>query len=291
MITKQNIQQLYYSLQDYVFILLGLLMYSFGWTGFILSNEIVTGGVTGICALIFFATGIPVSVSYIVINVVLLAIAFKILGGKFLVKTIFGVVALSLLLSLFQWIFTEPLLKDQPFMSIVIGAMLCGAGLGFVFSGNGSTGGTDIIAAIVNKYKHVSIGRAMILCDFIIIGSSYFLFHSIDKIVFALVEMLICNYMLDLVLNGNRQSVQFLIFSQKYPEIADRINRDMDRGCTILDGMGWYSKKPVKVIVLIAKKSESVTIFRIVKSIDKRAFISQSTVRGVYGEGFDEIKA
>lgn len=291
MITKQNIQQLYYSLQDYVFILLGLLMYSFGWTGFILSNEIVTGGVTGICALIFFATGIPVSVSYIVINVVLLAIAFKILGGKFLVKTIFGVVALSLLLSLFQWIFTEPLLKDQPFMSIVIGAMLCGAGLGFVFSGNGSTGGTDIIAAIVNKYKHVSIGRAMILCDFIIIGSSYFLFHSIDKIVFALVEMLICNYMLDLVLNGNRQSVQFLIFSQKYPEIADRINHDMDRGCTILDGMGWYSKKPVKVIVLIAKKSESVTIFRIVKSVDKRAFISQSTVRGVYGEGFDEIKA
>ncbi len=291
MITKQNIRQLYYSLQDYVFILLGLLMYSFGWTGFILSNEIVTGGVTGICALIFFATGIPVSVSYIVINVVLLAIAFKILGGKFLVKTIFGVVALSLLLSLFQWIFTEPLLKDQPFMSIVIGAMLCGAGLGFVFSGNGSTGGTDIIAAIVNKYKHVSIGRAMILCDFIIIGSSYFLFHSIDKIVFALVEMLICNYMLDLVLNGNRQSVQFLIFSQKYPEIADRINHDMDRGCTILDGMGWYSKKPVKVIVLIAKKSESVTIFRIVKSIDKRAFISQSTVRGVYGEGFDEIKA
>lgn len=291
MITKLTIRQLYYSLQDYVFILLGLLMYSFGWTGFILSNEIVTGGVTGICALIFFATGIPVSVSYIVINVVLLAIAFKILGGKFLVKTIFGVVALSLLLSLFQWIFTEPLLKDQPFMSIVIGAMLCGAGLGFVFSGNGSTGGTDIIAAIVNKYKHVSIGRAMILCDFIIIGSSYFLFHSIDKIVFALVEMLICNYMLDLVLNGNRQSVQFLIFSQKYPEIADRINHDMDRGCTILDGMGWYSKKPVKVIVLIAKKSESVTIFRIVKSIDKRAFISQSTVRGVYGEGFDEIKA
>lgn len=291
MIKKLKLQDLYYSIQDYLLILLGLLMYSFGWTGFILSNEIVTGGVTGICALIFFSTGIPVSISYVIINVVLLAIAFKILGGRFLVKTIFGVVALSLLLSLFQWIFKEPLLKDQPFMSIVIGAMLCGAGLGFVFSGNGSTGGTDIIAAIVNKYKHISIGRAMIFCDFVIIGSSYFLFHSIDKIVFALVEMLICNYMLDLVLNGNRQSVQFLIISQKYPEIADRINKDMDRGCTILDGMGWYSKEPVKVIVLIAKKSESVTIFRIIKSIDRKAFISQSTVRGVYGEGFDEIKA
>ena len=152
MIHKVKLQEVYYSIQDYLLILLGLLMYSFGWTGFILSNEIVTGGVTGICALIFFATGIPVSVSYVLINIVLLAIAFKILGGKFLVKTIFGVVALSLLLSLFQWIFKEPILKDQPFMSIVIGAMLCGAGLGFVFSGNGSTGGTDIIEAIVNKY-------------------------------------------------------------------------------------------------------------------------------------------
>lgn len=291
MIRKISIQQLYYSVQDYLMILLGLLMYAFGWTGFILSNEIVTGGVTGICALIFFATGIKVSISYIVINIVLLGVALKILGKKFLIKTLFGVLAFSLLLSLGQSIFTEPLLKDQPFMSIVIGAMLCGAGLGFVFSGNGSTGGTDIIAAIVNKYKHISIGRAMIFCDFIIIGSSYLLFHSVDKIVFALVEMLICNYMLDLVLNGNRQSVQFMIFSQKYDQIADTINKDLDRGCTILDGMGWYSKEPMKVIVVIARKSESTAIFRIVKHIDHEAFISQSIVRGVYGEGFDQIKA
>lgn len=290
MIRRIGIQQLYYSVQDYLMILFGLLMYAFGWTGFILSNEIVTGGVTGICAVIFFATGIKVSISYMVINVLLLAVAFKILGGKFLIKTVFGVVALSLLLSFGQNIFTEPLLKDQPFMSIVIGAMLCGAGLGFVFSGNGSTGGTDIIAAIVNKYKHISIGRAMIFCDFIIIGSSYLLFHSVDKIVFGLVEMLICNYMLDLVLNGNRQSVQFMIFSQKYDQIADTINKDLDRGCTILDGMGWYSKEPMKVIVVIAKKSESTAIFRIVKQIDHQAFISQSVVRGVYGEGFDQIK-
>lgn len=291
MIRKISIQQLYYSVQDYLMILLGLLMYAFGWTGFILSNEIVTGGVTGICALIFFATGIKVSISYIVINIVLLGVALKILGKKFLIKTLFGVLVFSLLLSLGQSIFTEPLLKDQPFMSIVIGAMLCGAGLGFVFSGNGSTGGTDIIAAIVNKYKHISIGRAMIFCDFIIIGSSYLLFHSVDKIVFALVEMLICNYMLDLVLNGNRQSVQFMIFSQKYDQIADTINKDLDRGCTILDGMGWYSKEPMKVIVVIARKSESTAIFRIVKNIDHEAFISQSIVRGVYGEGFDQIKA
>ena len=159
---------------------------------------------------------------------------------------------------------------------------MCGAGLGLVFSANGSTGGTDIIGAVINKYKNISIGRILLFCDFFIISSSFFLFH--------IVEMVISNYVLDMVLNGNRQSVQFLIFSQKYDEIADRIIHDLGRGCTILDGEGGYSRKPVKVVVLLAKKSESVSIFRIVKRIDHQAFISQSIVRGVYGEGFDQIK-
>ena len=175
-------------------------------------------------------------------------------------------------------------------MSIMIGGCLCGAGLGLVFTANGSTGGTDIIGAIINKYKNISIGNALLFCDFIIIGSSFFLFHDVEKIVFGFVEMFISNYVLDMVLNGNRQSVQFLIFSQKHDEIAERIIRDLDRGCTILDGVGGYSHKPVKVVVLLAKKSESMSIFRLVKEIDHQAFISQSVVRGVYGEGFDQIK-
>lgn len=283
--------KVYYSIQDYLMIIFGTILYGFGFNAFILSNEIVTGGVSGICALIFFATSIPVSLSYFVINVVLIAIAFKILGIKFLIKTIFGVICLSASLSFFEWLLNNnPILDGQPFMSIVIGAFLCGSGLGLIFSANGSTGGTDIIGAIVNKYKNISIGRALLLCDFIIISSSFFLFHNIDKIVFGFVEMFVSNYILDLVLNGNRQSVQFLIFSKKYNEIADCIIHDLDRGCTILDGVGGYSKEPVKVIVLLAKKSESVAIFRLVKDIDSEAFISQSIVRGVYGEGFDHIK-
>lgn len=285
--------KVYYSTQDYLMILLGTLLYGFGFNGFILSNEIITGGVSGICALIFFATGeaIPVSVSYFVINIVLLLIALKILGFKFLIKTIFGVFSLSASLSFFEWLLKgNTILQDQPFMSIIIGAFLCGAGLGLVFSANGSTGGTDIVAAVVNKYKNVSIGRALLFCDFFIISSSFFLFHNVDKIVFGFVEMIISNYVLDMVLNGNRQSVQFLIFSQKYDEIAERIINDLGRGCTILDGVGGYSRKPVKVVVLVAKKSESIAIFRLVQQIDHQAFISQSIVRGVYGEGFDEIK-
>ena len=286
----KQFSQLYYSIHDYLLITIGLVIYAFGWTAFILSNQIVTGGVTGVCALIFFSTGLPVSVSYISINLVLLVIAFKVLGAKYLIKTVFGVIGLSLFLSLFQTIFTEPILKGEPAMAIVIGGILCGAGLGLIFSANGNSGGTDIIATIVNKYKNISIGRALIFCDFLIIGSSYFLFHSVDKIVFSFVEMLVCNYVLDMVLNGNRQSVQFFIFSPKYDEICERIIADIGRGCTILDGTGGYSHKSVKVVVVLAKKSESIAIFRLVKQIDNKAFISQSPVRGVYGEGFDPIK-
>jgi len=290
MVTKQ-IRKGYVYIEDYLMIVVGTILYGFGFNGFILSNEIVTGGVSGISALIFFATNIPVSVSYFLINLVLLAIAFKILGLKFLVKTIFGVICLSLSLSFFEWFLGgNPIIKDQVFMSIILGGAICGTGLGLIFSANGSTGGTDILAAIINKYKNVSIGTGLLLFDFLIISSSFLIFHNVDKIVFGFVEMVISNYMLDRIINGNRQSVQFLIFSQKYDEITERILRDLGRGCTLLDGEGGYSKKPTKVVVLLAKKSESLTIFRLIKEIDPQAFISQSIVRGVYGEGFDQIK-
>ncbi|MDR1624851.1 MAG: YitT family protein [Tannerellaceae bacterium] len=288
---QQHIRNVFYSVQDYLIIFIGTILYGFGFNGFILSNEIITGGVSGISALIFFATSIPVSVSYLVINIILLAIAFKILGFKFLIKTIFGVISLSASLSLFEWLLGGvPIIKDQPFMSIILGGGICGTGLGIIFSANGSTGGTDIIAAIINKYKNISIGTGLLFFDFIIISSSYLLFEDVNKIIFAFVEMGVSNYMLDRIINANRQSVQFLIFSQKYDEITERIIKDLGRGCTLLNGVGGYSNKPTKVIVLLAKKSESVTIFRLIKEIDSQAFISQSIVRGVYGEGFDQIK-
>jgi len=288
---QKQIRKVFYSIHDYLMIFIGTVLYGFGFNGFILSNEIVTGGVSGISALIFFATSIPVSVSYLIINIVLLAFAFKVLGLKFLIKTIFGVISLSVSLSFFEWLLGGvPIIKDEPFMSIIIGGGICGTGLGIIFSVNGSTGGTDIIAAIINKYKNISIGTGLLMFDFMIISSSYLLFEDINKIVFGFVEMGISNYMLDRIINANRQSVQFLIFSQKYDEITERIIKDLGRGCTLLDGVGGYSNKSTKVIVLLAKKSESVTIFRLIKEIDSQAFISQSVVRGVYGEGFDQIR-
>jgi len=286
-----NIQRkvIFQEIEDYFFIVIGLCTYSIGWTGFLLPNGLTTGGVTGISALVFFATKIPVGVTYFCINAILLTLSIKILGFKFSVKTIINVCILTFLLSFLQTLIKEPLVKGEPFMSCILGGILCGTGLGLVFNFKGSTGGTDIIALIINKYHHITLGKALLICDILIISSSYFVFHSIDKIVYCLVVMGVSSYTVDMVLNGARQSVQFFIFSERYEEIADAIIQQAHRGCTLLDGTGWYTQKPVKVIVVMAKKNESVTIFRIVKNIDSKAFVSQGAVRGVYGQGFERI--
>lgn len=289
---RASFKKIYHPFKDYILIFFGTALYAFGFNGFILANEIVPGGLTGVASLIFYVTKIPVSISYAIINVILLALAFKVLGRRFIVNSIFGIASLTCTLMFFEWLLKgQPLIEGEPFMSILIGAVLCGVALGIIFSANGSTGGTDIIGAFINKYRNISIGRALLYCDIVIITSSYLVFHDIDKIVFGYVIMVVEMYMLDQVLNANNQSVQFLIFSQKHEEIVDSIIKDLQRGCTLLDGEGGFSKKPVKVIILMAKKKESAMIFRMIKSIDKEAFISQGNVQGVYGEGFDTLRS
>lgn len=278
-------------IKDYTVITFGLACYAFGWIAFLVSNEIVTGGTTGLSSLIYFGLKIPIPVTYFTINAILLIIAIKIIGWQYCIRSIFGVVMTTFLISLAESLITEPVVKDEPFMSCVIGGILSGVGIGIAFTRNGSTGGTDIVAAIVNKYKPISLGRSILYCDLCIIGASYVLFHSFEKILFGFIVLAVSSYTCDMIINGIRQSIQLLIFSDKYEEIANRINSDIHRGVTILDGMGWYSKQPKKVIVVLAKRSESNSIFRLVKQIDSHAFISQSNVIGVYGEGFDKIKA
>jgi uncharacterized membrane-anchored protein YitT (DUF2179 family) len=177
-------------------------------------------------------------------------------------------------------------------MACVVGGLLSGVGIGIVFLSNGSSGGTDIIARVVNKYRNITLGRILLYCDVLIVSSSYFLqIGSIERVVYGLTALTVTTLTVDMVINGVRQSVQFFVFSKNYDEIASRINSEVHRGVTILDGMGWYSKEPVKVITVIARKNESIRIFRIVKECDPNAFISQSSAIGVYGEGFDVIKS
>lgn len=284
-------------LKDYVAITLGIICYSFGWVAFMLPYQISTGGVTGISALIYYITGIEIQVSYFVINAIFMVFALKILGPKFCLKTLYAIPVLTFFLWLFQFIMKDdagnlPLLlgPGQEFMACVVGASLLGFGIGFVFIYNGSTGGTDILAWIVNKYKDVSLGRLVMYGDIIIISSCYFVFHDWKRVLFGFCVLFVMSVVIDYVVNSNRQSVQFLIFSKKHEEIAEVITRELHRGVTLLDGTGWYSKQSIKVVVVLAKKNQSTDIFRMVRDIDENAFISQSNVVGVYGEGFDKIK-
>ena len=310
MTTNLNQLKFYNEAKDYFYITLGLLLYTIGWTGFLLPYEIVTGGVTGISAIIFYATnagghGIPINYSYFTINAILLVLAMKILGWRFLVKTIYAILMLSMMLGVAQDIMTNDdgtmihLLGDENFMSLIIGCCFTGTSLAVVFLHNGSTGGTDIVAAIVNKYRNMSLGTVLIFVDLVIIGSSFPVFiyardftviEAVYKIVFGLCTMVIENFMLDYVMNSRRESVQFFIFSKKYQEIANAIGTEMNHGVTILDGHGWYTGQKMKVLCILARKRESVSIFRLIKMIDPNAFVIQSSVIGVYGEGFDELK-
>ena len=290
--------------EDYVFITLGLILYAFGFTFFLMPYEIVTGGVAGIAAIVEYASGFPNQYTYLLINIALLFMALKILGFKFLIKTIYAIAMLTFLL----WLMKELVPRDQAgqmvkilgegqdFMSLIIGCTMTGSALGIVFLNNGSTGGTDIIAASVNKFYNMSLGSVLLFIDIIVISSCMFIpqfgtpLERSYMVVFGLCTMVIENFVLDYIYNRQRSSVQFLIFTEKWQEIANAIGTQLDHGVTILDAHGWYTGHERKVLCILAKKNESLTIFRLIKVIDPRAFVSQSAVIGVFGEGFDEMK-
>lgn len=283
-------QRIIRELRDYMLIALGMLMYAIGWTVFLLPNDLPSGAVPGIASIVYWATGLPVQYTYLGINGALLILSLVILGWKFSVKTIYAVFVLSSILPIIQDLTGgESLIHDQPFMACVLGATLCGIGLGIAFTSNGSTGGTDIIAAIINKYRDITLGRVIMLCDLIIISSSYFVLQDMEKVLYGFVTLFVCSFMLDQVVNGSRQSVQFFIISKKYEEIAKKINA-LHRGVTLIDAKGFYTGQEQPMMFVLAKRRQSTTIFRIIHDIDPDAFVSQSAVIGVYGNGFDHIK-
>jgi uncharacterized membrane-anchored protein YitT (DUF2179 family) len=277
------------TIRAHLIITFGLFLNALGWTAFLIPAKITGGGITGVSTLIFYASGFPLGISYLMINAVLIVFAIKILGLNFTVKTIFSVVVLSVLFSLLQQLITTPLVKDT-FLSTVLGGILGGAGVGIVFSQGGSTGGTDIIAMIINKYRNISPGRIILYLDVFIIASSYFIFGSIEKIVYGYVAMGITSYTIDLLFTGSKQSVQIFIFSKNYDEIANRIGKEVGRGITIIDGKGWYTGEQTKVLLVMVKKPEASQVFRIIKEVDRDAFMSVNNVMGVYGKGFESIR-
>ena len=289
--------------KDYIFILLGIAVYAIGFTAFVLPYHVVIGGMAGLGTLVYFATSglIPVAVTMYGVNLLLLLAGGKMLGKAFVMRTIFGATSASLFIGAIEGYFlSRPPLVDEPAMSIILGGILMGLGIGTIYIHNGTSGGSDIVAACVAKVSNVSVGRTIMLVDMSIVALSFFLpfegtleqriQESVPRIIYGWVCIFLYSYITDQLINTNRQATQFIIFSNKWKEIADNINRDAHRGVTIVDGMGWYSKHEVKLLMVWCRKIESVTIFRIVKSVDSDAFITQTAVNGVYGKGFDQMK-
>lgn len=288
---------IWHEVEDYVVITFGLTLYALGWTAFLLPYEIASGGLTGISAIVYYLTGVEMQYTYFGVNVLLIIAAIKVLGWKFCIKTIYGFTMLSVMLALLQALFHDDagnlpqiLGKGQDFMACIIGAGLCGVGLGLVFQHSGSTGGTDIIAAIVTKYKNVSMGRMILFCDLIIVSSLYFIFHDWRRVVFGFVTMFVLSYLVDYVLNLAHQSVQFFIISRRHERIKQALLSDLHRGVTLIHGNGAYTGEDVEILMVVARRRQSVEIFRMVKSIDPHAFITQTKAAGVFGEGFDKLR-
>ncbi len=281
---------------SYLVITLGILIYTFGWAAVMLPAKIVGGGVSGISSVLYYAVGlhIPIGVMNLVINAVLVLVGFKMLGSKFGANTIYGIVMSSLCFILWQQVLHVETLFDVSqfggFMCAIIGGALCGGGIGMTFAMGGNSGGTDIIALIVSKYYNISPGKVIMYLDIFIIGSSFFVSHKIENVVFGYIVMVTMTYVLDMVLDGNKQSYQILVFSQKNKEIGDAITQEVGRGATLLDAEGCYSHQSRQVLIVMVHKTDKPHVMQIIHRIDGNAFISVSKAQGVYGKNFEKLK-
>ncbi|WP_315320995.1 YitT family protein [Prevotella aurantiaca] len=283
---------LYRETIDYIMIAIGCISYSIGWTIFLLPNDISTGGVAGLSSIVFWAFNIKVSYTYFSLNALLLVVALKTLGWRFCVKTIYGVIVMTISVGLLREYVPDPtIMKGEPFMAALIGSLFCGTGLGFCLSYNGSSGGSDIVAAIVNKYRDISLGRVLILVDTSIVTLSYVVLKDWERVIYGYLSLVIVSFVLDQVVNSGRRSVQFLIISERYNEICKQITETPPhRGCTIIDAHGYYSGQTTKVVLVVTRQREARVLYHLINDIDPQAFVTQSQVMGVFGQGFDKFK-
>jgi len=312
--------------KEWLLVTLGILIYVGGWALFLIPNNLVGGGVSGISSMIQYATQgkIQMGYSYFVINAILVTLAIVVLGKGFGAKTIYAIILASVALRFLPGLIPDSIintlaLQNGKLMSVLMGGLMAGIGIGMSISNGGSTGGTDIIALIYTKYHNVSPGRVILFLDFFIICSSLLIpsyvtefdpatgaalldaagnpvrhlmpfADKVTTVVYGLILVTVNSYVMDMYISGQQQSVQLFILSKHYDQIADAITGELHRGVTVLDGKGWYTKNETKVIMVLTRKTDLNLMLRYIKQIDPEAFLSVSSVNGVFGKGFDTIK-
>lgn len=254
--------------RSYLLIALGMLIYAVAALGFLVPHKIVGGGATGLSTIIYYLTDktIPVGIGYGLINILLVGIALKVLGPKFGLKTVFAIIVGSTFLSILQPLIPEAFVSDK-FMSSIIAGMLTGIGIAVALSEGGSTGGTDIVAMIVTKYKNVSPGKMIMYCDCGIIACSLFINFNIEGLMYGYVMMGVVSFTVDFVLTGKKQSAQLFIFTEKYDQVAERITEEVNHGVTVVDCKGWYSGQAKKMLIVVVRKNEAIDVLRIAKQV------------------------
>jgi uncharacterized membrane-anchored protein YitT (DUF2179 family) len=278
-------------IKSYVFIFLGIALYTFSVSAFTIPHKIVGGGATGMATIIYYLTDekVPVWGSFLLINAILLGFGLKVLGPKFGIKSIFGILMCTLLLGVWKPIIPHALVSDM-FMSAVIAGIMNGVGIAIAISNGGSTGGTDIIALVVNKYRNVSPGKVLMYVDGLIILGTLMINFNLEGLMYGYVLMGISTFSIDFVLSGKKQSAQLLIFTDHYEQVAEDITHVYNRGVTVVDCVGWYTKQPKKMLVVVVRKTEALEVLKIAKRIDPNVFMTMNTVMGVFGKGFEDIK-
>ncbi len=276
---------------DYLIMSVGSLIFCLAWTSFLIPNGLASGGLTGLCTIIQYGTGLPVGISYPVLNVILLVMGFLVLGKSFGIKTIFVIVLTSVLFDVLPQFPQFEVMMDEKLLVALVGAAMESVGIGVIMLRGGSTGGTDIIAMMINKFWPISTGRVYLVTDFVVIMSLLFVpDRGVVDLIYAYVVCIGFSLGIDFVLLGNKSTVQILVFSSRYSDIADHVISYMGRGVTALQSVGWYSQKDSKVLLIVARKTEMNNILNEIKRIDKKAFISVSSAMSVFGEGFEEVK-
>lgn len=285
--------------RSYLGVTFGLFLYTLSWVAFLIPNQIVGGGATGMATVIAYLADLGKdNISYIFfgINIVLVAIGVKVLGKSFGAKTIYGILLVfALLRFLPEFTFIQYIAnsfhESDKLLCAMIGGFISGLGCAITLMHGGSAGGTDIVAMVINKYRNITPGKVFLYSDLIIITSSFFIDWNFRTIIYGYVVMAVFSYSVDLFLSGSKQSIQMFVFSKYYNQIADKISAEIHRGVTLVNSQGWYSKEDGKIVVVVARKNEMTSIYHVIKSVDPNAFITVANVMGVYGKGFDEMKS